>query len=212
MAEAFHKMDITLTGGLNTSVQADELLLRSHEQVEGGFAQKLPVESPSMKNIDFDSRGLAKRRGSKKSGLLTAAAVPSETLIKAIEWQVPDSEASGGKIQVHVGSLSIYVTGEDEDGTSASHWTQVNDAEGNPYLHNATVTKVTLTSTDAHLFIGLDAGNPAQVYRGGADLDDQFHNYVSTATVQGGGASSGQANVTVSDVSGFADGDRIRLD
>lgn len=160
-------MSINFIGGLNSYDQADNLVARSHEVQQNGYVQKFPVESPNLKNIDFESRGFRKRLGSVLESDLSSVAVAGEVLLRGIEWQDPTDIES--KIQVVVGKKSIYTK-------QSSSWAQINDSSPAAYTHDADVNKVSFAVADGHLFIGLDGANKIQVYRSGANLDDPMFN------------------------------------
>jgi hypothetical protein len=168
MSDQVMQMVMNNFGGVNISDLPDDLMMRSHEQTEFGFQQRFPVESPDMVNVDFDSLGIRKRRGSKLADDLTTAAVADEKLIRGIAWKNPDT---GTEILVIVGKKSTYTN-------QSGSWAQINNSASTAYTHSTqSVTKVSFAMIDGHLFIGTDgANNYIQVYRSGADLDDEMNN------------------------------------
>ena len=73
MAENEQEFSIKLFGGLNVNDQEDQLVLRSHNRIQGGFSQHSPAESPFLKNIDFTRAGFKQRAGSTEDADLTAS-------------------------------------------------------------------------------------------------------------------------------------------
>jgi hypothetical protein len=63
------RFEINTFGGLNQYDQSNALVPRAYIQNEMGYQQAAPVESPSLCNIDFDSKGLSKRLGSSENNL-----------------------------------------------------------------------------------------------------------------------------------------------
>ena len=152
-------------GGMNSNDQANTLVRRSHREVEGGFAQFAPMESPDIQDMDFSQGGITTRKGSFEDANLSSIMLPGDTLLKGIEWENP---SDGTKIEVIVSKLTIYLY--------VSSWAQINDSTSSAYTHSANVTKCSFAATDGHLFIGLDGANEIQVYKNGADLDPALSN------------------------------------
>jgi hypothetical protein len=201
MPDLTRQVSIFRAGGLNANDQIEELFARAYSATDAGFQQINPVESPSMLNIDFDSNGISKRKGSTEEDDLTGVTVTDEVLLKGIEWQNPNG---GARVEVIVGKKSIYTN-------QGGSFAQINNANGNAYTHNSDVTKVTFARVDGHLFIGMDgANNPIQVYRSGANLDDPFRNQ-TTATTVDADSSSGQTVLSVAATTMFNVGDRVTI-
>lgn len=199
MPEQVNRIDIRLFGGLNQSDQENVLLNRSHEISPNGFVQRYPSESPELLNIDFDSQGITKRKGSTSHLDITGVMVADDELIRGTEIiQVSDNAHT----EVIVSKKTIYTN---ESGSFA----QINKSDGVAYLHANDVTRVDFAYVDGHLFIGMDGtDNTIQVYRGGANLDPHFHNHASTTTVDVT-SSSGQTVLSVADTSFFLPNDCI---
>ncbi len=155
---------ISQFGGMNSSDQADMLVSRAYQATQNGYVQKIPVESPDLKNMDFDQKGIRPRFGSVEDSNLSSVMVSGESLIRGVEWNNP---STGTRIEIVVGKKSIYTN-------QSGSWVQLNDSASAAYTHDADVTKVGFASTDGHLFIGLDGANQIQVYKSGADLDDEM--------------------------------------
>jgi len=158
---------INNVGGLNVDDQADELLSRNFQFGEGGYMQTAPAESPSLQNIDYDSQGFTKRKGSTEADDLTTlftGGLSGDILVGGIEWQAP---TTGVRIQILVSNLTIYTN-------QSGNWAQINDSAGAGYTHSAGVTKCSFAKADGHLFIGLDGANAIQTYKVGADLDPEM--------------------------------------
>lgn len=200
MAEDTRMFSIGVVGGLNSNDQSNLLVHRSHTIENNDFRQLFPVESPDMDNIDFDSQGITKRLGSTESDDLTGVDVTDEELMRGFEFR---AAASGSRIEVVVGKKSVYTN-------QSGSFAQINNANGNPYVHSADVSKVTFAFVDGHLFIGLDNGNPILVYRTGANLDDLFYNDDTAVTVDADSA-SGQTVLNVDVTTGFTVGARVRI-
>lgn len=159
------RFQTTIFGGLNKNDQSDQLLVRSHQPVQGGWVQKAPLECTEAINIDFDNRGIKKRLGSTLStGVLSGIFAVNEFVVNSVFYT---SSATNEEISVIVSNLSIYT---DYSGS----YQKINDSSSNPYNHNEEVSKCTFAITDGHLFIGLNANNKIQVYRNGLSLDDEL--------------------------------------
>ena len=151
-------------GGLNLNDEPEKLLNRSHQFVQNvGWTQKAPVECIQCKNIDFDKNGIKKRDGSTLEVDFSSLFSVGEFVINAIQY----ISATNQSITVVVTNNSIYT---DQSGSFA----KINDSASSTYSHNATVAKCSFAVADGHLFIGLDGNNKIQVYRNGADLDDEL--------------------------------------
>ena len=170
----------TVFGGGNWADPRTALVRRSHSPDEGGWQQRAPVESPSLANMDFVDRAIGKRRGSEALEDLSGAFVASEGLLGIVSWTVPGSST---EVHVAVGVKSMYT---DQSGT----WVQLNDSASSAYSHAADVSKFSATEVAGHLIIGLDGANKIQVYRSGADLDDELDNGNTWNDTFGGGTSS----------------------
>jgi len=149
-------LDIQQFHGGNYYDQAEELIARSFKSGQGGFVQYAPVESPDVRNIDFDQRGIRKRAG---SGFDTSVTGQSgEVVVNATTYVAVDGTIS----EILVGSTKVYR--RDPGGA----WTALLDSAGAAYSHAATVSKCTFARVDGHLFIGLDGTNYIQHYIGTA--------------------------------------------
>lgn len=92
-------------------------------------------------------------------------------------WQSP---ATNSNIIVLASVKTIYIN-------QSGAFVQINDSASSPYAHAADALDVTFAEVDGHLFIGLSGANQIQVYRTGADLDEEAvasNNYIE---VFGGG-------------------------
>ena len=163
-AEPTVRLPFAIPGGVNAADFSGELINRSHIKTGDVWRQVAPMESPEMPNIDFFKNGWGTRLGSAESADLTGVMVANEALIDGYEWRSP---ATNARINVLVGVKSIYTN-------QSGSFAQVNDSGGVAYVHNADVSKLTFTSISGHLLIGLDGPNQIQVYRYGADLDDEM--------------------------------------
>lgn len=167
----------TFWGGVNYREQAEDLLGRTHTFVENaGWVQRPGVgtESPDAQNSDFDPQGLRKRLGSTEWQDLTGVLVASETLLGGFESE----DTSGSAYVVAVGVKSMYTN-------QSGSFVQLNDSNSSAYTHSADVSKFTRIRVDSRDLIGLDGANKIQVYRGGADLDDELtsgNTWVETGT------------------------------
>lgn len=151
-------------GGLNVNDPAEKLLRRSHRFAENfGWQQIAPVECIQCRNMDWTKDGIKKRAGSTLFSSFSSLLSSGEVFVNSIFY----TAAIGAKIIVVVTSNSIYTN---ESGSFA----QINDSSSSPYTHNETVSKSTLAVSDGHLFIGLDGNNKIQVYRNGANLDEEL--------------------------------------
>ena len=200
MPEQVISFNINIFNGLNENDQANELVPRAYQQGQAGMQQVSPVESPNLKNIDFSSDGLAKRRGSTESDDLTGVTVVGEELIAGTFFRVHNSVQKPNLI---VGKKSIYIN-------TTGTWAQITNANGTAYVHSNDVSKVTFTLLDQRVFIGLDGDNAIQVYRSGSALDNHLH-ATTTTTVVDASSSSGQKVLNVSDTTIFEVGDRIKI-
>lgn len=201
MPENLQRFEITVFGGLNQSDQANTLVRRSYQMTEGGFSQIAPVESPDLLNIDFDSEGISKRKGSFEDSDITTELVSGDELLAGYWFKVPGSLE---KPEVLVGKKSIYLN---RTGT----WAQINNSNGNPFTFPSDITKCSLTYVDNRLFIGVDQSNPIYIYESGANLSDPFYSYSTTTTVDSTSA-SGQKVLNVASTTGFIVGSRIIID
>jgi hypothetical protein len=159
------KIQTSIFGGLNLNDQGDLLLLRSHTATNGQWQQKAPSEATQMFNIDFDRRGIKKRAGSTITDDMSSLMGSGEEVIASLEYYA----ANGSRIVVRVTTLSIYTN-------QSGSFSKINNSSSSAYSHAATASKCTFAITDGHLFIGLDGANKIQVYRAGADLDDELDN------------------------------------
>lgn len=199
-------------GGLNVNDQEDELVMRSHQAVQGGYAQVAPAESPYLLNIDFTKVGIEKRLGSTEDSDLTATGdnvlLPADYLIDGCEFYGAND---GVRYEIMVSNLTIYVR------SSGGSWAQINDSASSAYTHAASVTKCGFAYTDGHLFIGLDGGNQIQVFKQGADLDDEMlagNTYeeaysATTHTIEGTWATGCYLVGTVHERLVFSDGNTV---
>lgn len=159
-------INFDIFGGMNQSDQPQALINRAFQEGQNGFSQYAPVESPNLQDMDFDQFGIKSRKGSIENEDISSVLITGEVLIKGIEWDAP---ADGAKTEIIVGRKSIYIR-------DAGVWAQANDSASAAYTHAADVTKVGFTTTDGHLFIGLDGANQIQVFKSGADLDPEMKN------------------------------------
>lgn len=200
-------------GGLNVADPPDTLVERSHSFAGGRWIHRtgslggiMPVESPQLQNIDFERNEIRKRKGSTEAADFTATGLSiflsGDVVVRGFSWKNP---ATGAVAQFIVSKKTIYT---DQSGT----WAQINNAAGVAYTHSdQTVTLATFTPHDRHLFIGINGTNAIQVYRTGADLDDQLNNN-TTATTVDASSSSGQKVLNVAVTTMFLVNDRIVID
>jgi len=167
MAEQDKEFVIRVFGGLNVSDQEDQLVMRSHRETQGGFAQFSPAESPDLINIDFTKVGFKKRLGSTELLDLSGVLVGSDVLIAGVEFR---QSAGSVRYEIVVSKKTIYISA---DGAA---FAQINASGGGAYTHAADVAKVGFATTDGHLFIGLDGANQIQTFKEGADLDPAMSN------------------------------------
>lgn len=164
-------INTSIFGGGNWSDPSAALFARAYEMGRGGFSQFAPLEAQDLRNVDFIERTLAKRKGSAERDDLTGVLVASESLIAGTYFN---------GIEVVVGAKSIYTK-------QSGSWAQINDSGSSPYTHSADVSKVSFVEGDNHLFILIDGANKIQVYRSGADMDDELDNGNTYNETFGGG-------------------------
>jgi hypothetical protein len=159
------KFNIEQWGGLNLSDEPEKILLRSHQFVQNvGWSQKAPVECGKCDNLDFSgSGGIYKRNGSTLVEDFSSLFSNGEYIIDSINY----TSSNGSKSTIIVTTLSIYIT-------SSNTTVKINNSSSTEYNHAESVSKCSFAIVDGHLFIGLNAGNKIQVYRSGADLDDEL--------------------------------------
>lgn len=202
MSLPFQTIGFKQFGGGNWNDPPDALVGRSHEQIDGGFVQRFPAESPNLLNVDFIDSAMGKRLGSAVLDDLTAVLLASDTLIgQAFEWTAPGGntrhqiQASAKTIYVDPGGGFAQMTGP--DGTTAFTWA-------------TDITKCTVAPVDNHLHF-LNDKNPIVVYRTGGTLDEQLRNSTTTTTVDADSA-SGQKVLNVAATTSFRIYDRIDID
>jgi len=190
-------------GGANQRDQHNALIPRSHVPTQQGFQQGAPIESPNTLNMDYTQEGIKKRLGSASYVSPAVFTTADEELIRGISWRNP---ASNAEIEILVSNKSIYTK-------QSGSFVRVNVADGvTAYEHAADVSKVGFESVDGHLVIGPDGANKIQVYKSGADLDDQLNNHTATTAVVDVNSNLGQAVLSVSQTSMFVVHDHIVID
>ena len=196
MALPIQSANFGVFGGLNVADPPDELMERSHIFANGRWVHRsgpfgvVPVESPSLQNVDFERNELRKRKGSTELADFTATGLSillsADVIVRAIEFVSP---ATNARIGIVVSKKTIYTN---QSGT----WAQINNADSVAYTHaTETVTKCDFALHDGHLFIALNQANSIQVYRSGADLDDQLNNNTDQGSLVDASSSSGQAEI-----------------
>ena len=206
MALSMQQIEFDVFGGENYADQSQLLVRRSHQQVQGGWAQRFPVESPKARNMDFSPDGMPKRLG---SAAYNAAADISDVLIsgdtvigKGIEFQSPGTGGTRNQIQGSV--KGIYI----DPGTGT--WAVMKTNADVNFAWPSDASKINLTVVDNHLIITADVGI-IQIFRT-AKLDDPLHNSTTGTTCNGVSASGQKTLLVNADTSGFRVGDRIVID
>jgi len=206
-----HSANFGIFGGLNVADPPDELMERSHIFADGRWVHRsgplgrIPVESPNLQNIDFLDNELGQRKGSAVLADLTVTGLnvllSGDVLVRGKQYKSP---VTNSRVQLAVSKLTIYT---DQSGA----WAQIKNASSIAYTHSdQTVTKCSFTEHDGHLDIGLDGNNAIQLYRTGADLDDQLNNNTTTTTVDATSA-SGQKVLNVAVTTIFLVNDRVAI-
>src|SRR5690242_21049402 len=101
MAQTF-RIETRQFGGVNYADDPASMLLRSHDPVQWGFAQKAPMEFKHLRNIDFRPSGIIKRNGS--TLLATISMVANDVLVDGIEFVTN----AGVRTQLIVSKKTIY--------------------------------------------------------------------------------------------------------
>jgi len=159
------KFKIERFGGLNKSDQVSEVLSNAYQSNGQSLVQSGYAEAKECINIDFDPDGIKKRYGSTlEDASLSLLLAVGEGVIDSYDYT---SAATGQRIAIAVTDVSIYTN-------QSGSFVKVNDSASSTYSHSATVSKCSFAVADGHLFIGLDGANKIQVYRAGADLDDEL--------------------------------------
>ena len=155
-------------GGINVRDQADSLILHSHTASQAGWyqTQRIGVESPLSENMDFGPEEIRKRLGSASYTDLTSVMISGDTLISGVEFE----EVSSGDRIILIASTKTFYTND------SGSFAQINDSDSAAYTHTADITKCKFVLEDGRVFAGCDGANKIQVYKGGADLDDELHN------------------------------------
>lgn len=197
--------------GLNVNDQEDELLQRSHTPTENGWfpIPGVGVESPDIRNVDFNRRGIGQRKGS--TARASSPTLSGETVLPggAHTW----TSVTNQRIKVQVTDVSIWT---DESGS----WDKIIAPDGitDPFVWPNTPAKVSFMEIEGHLVIGTDT-NYNQVYRNGDQLDDQLNGHLAADnTTVDADSASGQKVLNVAatvDSNGdalFGVGDRVIID
>lgn len=201
MALPIQTIRMSVFGSGNWSDQPDSLVGRAFEQVQGGFVQRNPVESPNLLNMDYYRQAIGKRLGSAALDDYSSVLISGDSIIKQDAWYPPGSNTEH---QVAAGAKGIYY----DAGTGT--WARLNNANGTAFQWNTDSTKISFVPIDNHLIIMSDK-NFSQVYRSGTALDNQMHNDTTSTTVDAS-SSSGQKVLNVSATTMFNVGDRIVID
>ena len=198
------QLSFAFAGGMNTWDYHDQLILRSHQGGEGGWQQKAPMESPTMRNVEFFIEGWGQRLGSSEAEDLTGVLLAGDGLLDGIEWRDP---ASASRILMVLSSQTVYTN-------QSGAWAQIkhNNTAGTAYTHNSTPSKWTFVEIDGHLLICMDGtNNRILCYRSGDALDDPLGND-TTATAVDTDSASGQKVLSVAATTMFKVGDRVNID
>mgnify|MGYP001617584029 FL=1 len=165
--EAMQVFSIDYWGGMNARDQADQLVSRSHAQVEGGWRQfpGIGVESPDLLNIDYDPLGIRKRYGSASYQDLSAVMASGDSLVAGIEWTNADST-----------TMELIVTTTRILTNASGTWGAINATSGaSVFAFTGAVTKASLVPLDGHMFIFTNGtGNYIQTTRNGTQIDPQM--------------------------------------
>ena len=202
--EEILRLPFAFAGGMNVWDSHDQLLRRSHAEAGGGWAQRAPMESPAMQNVEFFSEGWGQRLGSTSAEDLTGVLLSGDTLLDGIEWRDP---ASATRILLVLSSQTIYTN-------QSGVWAQIthNNTAATAYTHNSTPTQWTFIEIDGHLLICMNGTNNRILsYRSGSALDDPLGNHTTTTTVDVDSA-AGQKVLSVAATTMFKVGDRVNID